>query len=70
MLEMAYDANSSTGETLVYVIDFHNVSAGRYQYKFRIGYGCEVTVGEEGGEEACWVLDEGAEVGWSGLLIF
>lgn len=67
MLEMTYDANSSTENTLVYVFDFHNVSAGRYQYKFRIGYGGDG--GGCGNEEACWVLDEGTEVGWSDPLV-
>ena len=67
LLEMSYDAGLSSIERMpVYVIDFENVAVGTYQYKFRIG-GCGdsgYAGGDAGGDEKCWVLDEGAEVGW------
>ena len=63
LLEMNYDAGLSSNESVsVYVIDFEHVAAGTYQYKFRIGSGG--VGGDNGGSEECWVLDEGAEVGW------
>ena len=70
MLEMSYDAGlSGTEDTPVYVIDFQHVPAGKYQYKFRLGDGDgDGDDGSGGDGDGCWVLDEGAEVGWCGPL--